>query len=54
MEGSSDVFSAVVTAMEGQITSASTHVITILTAGVAIVGAFYVWRVIKRALGASK
>ena len=36
------------------ITTAATGIGTVLSAGAVIVGAFYVWRVVKRALGASK
>lgn len=36
------------------ITSGKTQVVTVLTAGAAIVGAFFVWGLIKRALRSSK
>lgn len=35
-------------------TAAQTAMVSVLTAGVVIVGGFFIWRVLKRALGASK
>lgn len=42
------------TAFTGVITPASTSVVAILTAGVVIVAAFFIWRVLKRALNGAK
>lgn len=36
------------------ITDGKTQIIAVLTAGAVIVGAFFVWRLIKKALNASK
>ena len=36
------------------ITDAKTQVLAVLTAGAVIVGAFFVWRLIKKALNSSK
>lgn len=36
------------------ITDAKTQILAVLTAGAVIVGAFFVWRLIKKALNASK
>ena len=46
--------SQLASSLTSYITTAATGIGTILTAGAVIVGAFYVWRVVKRALGASK
>lgn len=46
--------SAIESTLKGYIESAGTSVVSLLTAGAVIVGAFYLWRVLKRALGASK
>ena len=42
------------TAFTGVITPASNSVVAILTAGVVIVAAFFIWRVLKRALNGAK
>lgn len=41
-------------AFTGVITPASNSVVAILTAGVVIVAAFFIWRVLKRALNGAK
>ena len=46
--------STVETKMTSYITAAGSSIVTILTAGAVIVGSFYLWRVLKRALSASK
>lgn len=50
-EGASEVDASLVTTY---ITSGKTQIVTVLTAGAAIVGAFFVWGLIKRALRSSK
>ena len=49
---------SIATQMAGVLTpyasAAQTAMVTILTAGAVIVGGFFIWRVLKRALGASK
>ena len=42
------------TAFTGVITPASTSVVAILTAGVVIIAAFFIWKVLKRALNGAK
>lgn len=46
--------SAVETAMTGYITTAQTSIVTVLTAGAVIVGCFFLWKILKRALNSSK
>lgn len=57
-EGQAPDASAVATQMANALTpyatAAQTAMVTVLTAGAVIVGGFFIWRVLKRALGASK
>lgn len=46
--------STLASSLTSYISTAAQGIGTVLTAGAVIVGAFYVWRVVKRALGASK
>lgn len=53
-EGGSNPLAGVETAMTGYITTAQTSIVTVLTAGAVIVGCFFLWKVLKRALNSSK
>ena len=50
----SSVATSLGTAFEGYITSASTALTALLTAGLVIVGAMFIYRVLKKGLNSSK
>lgn len=57
-EGETTNPTSIATQMAGVLTpyasAAQVAMVTVLTAGAVIVGGFFIWRVLKRALGASK